>query len=84
MWSLGSEALRLSPLRFSPRLTRYPPQSIRIINLARNCLGGYGAVQPVEFWPIGIGGEVAFLVGSVTDVAVTVTVPPVGTVAGEV
>jgi len=44
----------------------------------------YGAVQPAEFWPIGMAADVAFLVGSVTEVAVSVTVPPVGAVGGEV
>ena len=44
----------------------------------------YGAVQPAEFWPIAMAGDVALLVGSVTEVAVRVTVPPVGTAAGEV
>jgi Tfp pilus assembly protein PilZ len=35
-----------------------------------------GGVQPEEVWPIVIGDDVAFLVGSVTDVAVRVTVSP--------
>lgn len=44
----------------------------------------YGAVQPAEFCPIGIAAEVAFLVGSVTEVAMRVTVPPEGMADGEV
>jgi len=41
-------------------------------------------MQPSEVAPIVMGVETAFLVGSVTEVAVRVTVPPVGMAAGEV
>ena len=44
----------------------------------------YGATQPSEVVPIVMGVEVAFLVGSVTEVAVRVTVAPVGIDGGEV
>lgn len=43
-----------------------------------------GAVQPDEVNPMVMGEEVTLLVGSVTEVAVRVTVFPVGMVAGEV
>lgn len=43
-----------------------------------------GAVQPDEVDPMAMGDELTLLVGSVTEVAVKVTVPPEGATAGEV
>ena len=44
----------------------------------------YGSEQPEEVDPIAMGDEETLLVGSVTEVAVSVTVPPEGAVAGDV
>jgi len=44
----------------------------------------HGAKQPDEVEPMGMGDELTLFVGSVTEVAVRVTVPPEGATAGDV